>query len=518
MKKSVYVGIGIVGVLAIAAILYFVLNPRSSAVTLTDDIETTQIDIGPVSEIVGATGTVSSDQSALLNWKTSGIVAEVYFRVGDEVHAGDMLAVLDPSSLSPFDILAQADLVSAQKALDNLLESQSQSAHALQAVETAQDMLDDARSPDIDQASALQAIAQADKAAADAERKLKTITAPVAQPALDQAQANLVLAEKKINDNQKMIDRIQKKLNKRDDQYKPWESRRRYKQFMEGLQMQRTQLQIAYDNSLQKYENLKSPPNPNDVAVAEANLLDAQAQLFEARVEWERIKDGTSPADLALLEAQLSDAQREWQRVKDGPTAKDIVAAQARVTAAQATLDKASILAPFDGTITQVISKPNDQVSPGTPAFRLDNLSQLSVDVGVSEIDINLVEVGQPAILTFDAVLAKEYNGQVVEVSPVGSTSLGVVDFMVKVVLLDADADVRPGMTAAVEIIVSQTDEALLVPNRAVGGKSYVYRVDQDGKLELIEVSLGASSDKYSQVLDGDLSPGDVIVLNPHEL
>ena len=515
MKKTVYFIIGVVVVLAVAAILYLVLTPRSSTVTLTDDIETTQIDIGPVSEIVGATGTVSSDQSAVLVWKTSGIVAETHYQVGDLVQTGDVLAVLDPGSLSPLDILAQADLVSAQKALDNLLESRMQSATALQAVEAAQEALDDASSPGIDQASALQVMAVADKAVADADRKLKTLTAPVSQAALEQAQANLVLKQKKLDDNQELIDRIQKKLNKRDDQYQPWESRRRYRQIMDGLEIQRTQLQIAYENSLKKFENLKSPPNPNDLAVAEANLLDAQAQLFEAQKEWERIKDGTSPADLALLEARLADAQREWQRVKDGPTAEDITVAQARLTAAQATLDKASLVTPFDGTITEVISKSNDQVKSGTPAFRLDDLSSLTVDVGVSEIDINLVEVGQPVIMTFDAILAKEYNGRVIEVSPVGSTTQGIVDFMVKVELTNADADVRPGMTAAVEIIISQTDETLLVPDN---GKSMVYRVGQDGKFEAIEVSLGISSEKYSQVLDKYLSPGDSIVLNPHEL
>jgi len=518
MKKTVYIVLAVVGVLAAAAVLYLVLVPRSSSTTLNDEIETTQIDIGPVSEIVGATGTVSSDQSALLTWKTSGLVADTYYQVGDVVQAEDVLAELDPGSLSPLDILAQAELVAAQKNLDNLLESQTQAALAFQTIDTAQQALDDAHSPIVDQSSANQAVAEAEKAVADADRRLKTLTSPVSQAALEQAQANLVLKEKKLDDNQKLIDRIQKKLNKRDDQYKPWESRRRYRQIMDGLEMQRIQLQIAYENSLQKYKNLKSPPNPNDLALAEADLLDAQAQLFEAQKSWQRIQDGTSPADLALLEARLADAQREWQRVKDGPTAEDITAAQARVTAAQATLDKASLVAPFDGTITEVFSKANDQVSPGTPAFRLDDLSALSVDVGVSEIDINLVEAGQPVILTFDAILDKQYNGRVVEVSPVGIASQGIVDFMVRVELLDADADVRPGMTAAVEIIIKKSAEALRVPNRAVEGSRFVYRVDQDGNLELIEVTIGASSDQYSQVLEGDLSPGDVIVLNPYEL
>jgi HlyD family secretion protein len=368
----------------------------------------------------------------------------------------------------------------------------------MQAVEAAQEALKEARNPEIDQADKLQAIAVAEKAVDEADRKLRILTNPVSRSALEQAHANLVLAEKKLNDVHKSIGRIQKKLAKRDDQYKFWESRKLYKQILEGLENQRIQLQISYENSRQKYLNLQSSPNPNDVAVAEANLLSAQAQLFEAERDWERVKDGTSPADLALLEAQSSpadlalleaqlfDAQREWERVKDGPAEEDIMAAQARVTAAQAALDKTKIVAPFTGTITEAISKTNDLVKPGTPAFRLDDFSYLLIDVGVSEIDINLVELGQLVNVTFDGILDKEYHGKVVEVSPVGSVNQGVVDFKVSVELMDADADVRPGMTAAVEILVDQIDEALLVPNRAVRSfevKRLVNVIDKDENL-----------------------------------
>lgn len=486
-----------------------------------ENAETAPLATRPVSEIVGATGTVRSNQSATLNWKTSGLVGETSLQVGDLVQAGDVLAELDPGSLSPLDILAEAELVTARRALDDLLESDVQAASALQAVESAQEALHDAHSPDMDQAAALQAIAEAEKAVDEAGRKLKILTNPVSRSALEQAQASLVLAEKKLNDNQQSLERIQKKLAKRDDQYKFWESRKLYKRIQENLDLQRIQLQIAFDNSQQRYKNLQSPPNPNDVAGAEANLLDAQAQLLEAERKWERTKDGASLADIALLEAQLADAQREWERVKDGPAAEDIASAQARVTAAQAALDNTRIVAPFSGVVTEVISKTNDQVSAGTPAFRLDDLSHLWVDVGVSEIDVNLIEVGQPVILSFDAILAKEYQGQVVEVSPVGSTNLGVVDFKVRVELTNADADVRPGMTAAVEILINQIDETLLVPNRTVQAQSdprTVHILGQDGNLNLIEVAMGASSKNYSQMLEGDLFPSELIVLNPSEL
>lgn len=477
MKKTTIIILSIVGFLAAAAVLILLLTRESAPTVESDETQTSAVDLAPVSEIVGATGTVSSAQSALLTWKTSGIVAGTYFEVGDTVQAGDVLAELDPGSLSPLDIIARAELVAARKALDNLLASQTRSALAFQSVETARQALEDARSPVIDQSSALQAVAEAEKAVADADRRLKTLTAPVSRAALDQAQANLVLKEKKLADNQEMIDRIQKKLNKRDDQYRPWESRRRYRQIMDGLEMQRIQLQIDYENSLQRYKNLKSPPDPVEVALAEAELLEAQASLVDAERALQRIADGSSPADLALLEAQLADARREYARLKDGPAVQDIAAAEARVAAAQSTLEKSRLIAPFNGTISDVISQPNDLVSPGTPAFRLDDLSSLSVDVGVSEIDINLVKTGQPVILTFDAILARQYNGRVVEVSPVGTVSQGIVDFMIRVELTDPDSAVRPGMTAAVEIIVRQPAEAL-APNQVLEDGKFS---DRDG-------------------------------------
>lgn len=464
MKRTFLILIGLIAVVAIAAIAYFVFRPSRTEVAVPENVENTPLTTLPVSDIVGATGTVTSNQSAILKWKTSGLVGETYVQVGDLAQAGDVLAVLDPASLPPVDILAQADLVVAQRALDDLLESEVQAAKASQAVEAAQQALEDARNPDVDQSAAQQAIAEAKKVVEEAERKLKILTNPVSSSALDQAQANLVLAEKKLNDNQQTIDRIKKRLAKRDDQYRFFESRKLYKKILESLELQRIQLQKSFENSRQRYINLQSPPNPNDVAVATANLLEAQAQLSAGQREWERIQNGANPADIALLEAQLVDAQREWERVKDGPTPEDIAAAQAQVTAAQATLGNTRIEAPFSGVITEAFSKLNDQVSPGTPAFRLDDLSHLWVDVGISEIDVNLVKPGQPVSLTFDAILTKEYQGRVVEVSPVGTTNLGIVDFKVRVELIDPDQDVRPGMTAAVEISVNQAEEALSMP------------------------------------------------------
>jgi HlyD family secretion protein len=167
--------------------------------------------------------------------------------------------------------------------------------------------------------------------------------------------------------------------------------------------------------------------------------------------------------------------------------------------------------------VTESYPLPGDQVAAGATAFRMDDLSSLLVDVEVSEVDINSVSAGQPVALSFDAILGKEYHGQVVGVAQTGTPLQGVVNFKVTVELTDADADVKPGMTAAVNIVVREMQDVVLVPNRAVrlvDGERVVYLL-VDGQPVKTGVRLGSSSDTMSVVAGGDVNEGDTVILNP---
>jgi HlyD family secretion protein len=503
MKRVIWI-IVIVAVLIGGFFAYRAYSNSRNAQAAQENLQTVSLEEGTLAATIGATGTVRANQSANLLWQTSGTVDEVNVRLGDQVEKDQELSNLTQTSLAQNVILAQADLVNAQKALDDLLNSQVQGAQAQQAVEKAEQTLEDAQNPELAQARALKAIADAQKLVEVAERNLRIAQSNASQSSIDEAQANVTLAKDR-------LDRAREK-------YEPYANKSESNITRATLLSQLSAAQQQYDFAVRQLNSLLGTAADTDIAVRQADLETAQAQLVQAERDWERIKDGTSLADISLLEAQLADAQREWERLKDGPDPEDLAASQARVAAAQATLDMSRIVAPFSGLITDVSSKPGDQVAPGTPAFRLDDLSHLWVDVEVSEVDINQVKVGQPAILTFDAILAKEYKGEVVEVSPVGTEVLGVVNFKVTVELTDPDQDVRPGMTSAVEIVVSELDNALLIPNQAVRveeGKRIVYTLDENGRLVAVEVSLGASSDRFSQLLKGDLQSGDLIVLNP---
>jgi len=119
---------------------------------------------GDLQVAVSATGVVRAAQSALLAWQSSGTVEAVRVKTGDAVTAGQVLASLEQTSLPRALILAGADLVEAQRALDDVLQSQTQQAQAREAVEQAEQALEDALNPQAAQASTLKAVAQAQKA------------------------------------------------------------------------------------------------------------------------------------------------------------------------------------------------------------------------------------------------------------------------------------------------------------------------------------------------------------------
>ncbi len=405
----------VAGGLVILAVVLFVVFGRGRQRSLADQYETVRVERGNLTATVGATGTVRASQTAILTWQTSGTVESVNYRVGDRVQAGAVLASLARSSLPQSIILAEAELASAQKALEDLKASKTAQAQAAIALRQAEDAY---------------------------------------EKALDY----------RLSLNERVEYEIVKIITK-------W-----------------------------------TPTGP--VKIPTLKTIKYFPDEDEKRAADER---------LALAEAQLEDARRNYERLQNGVDPRDIAAAEARVSAAQATINMSRLTAPFSGTLTEVKPLVGDQVSPGMAAFRLDDLSRLLVDVQISEVDINSIKVGQPVILTFDAILGREYNGKVIEVAQAGTVVQGLVNFGVTVELTDADEQVRPGMTAAVNIVVNELQNVLLVPNRSVrlvNGDRVVY-VLVDEKIEMVSIRLGASSDTHSVVLDGDLKEGDMIILNP---
>ena len=217
--------------------------------------------------------------------------------------------------------------------------------------------------------------------------------------------------------------------------------------------------------------------------------------------------------------ADVEQARIAYTRYLD--QTEEIAAAEANVQALQNTINQSKIIAPFAGTVTEVSAVSGELVSSGIEAVRIDNLDNLMVDVYVSEVDINSVVVGQPAILTFDALANQEFSGVVDSISSAGTDESGVVEFRVSVKVEDKDEAVKPGFTSVVSIITSEVEDALLVPTQAIisqNGVPVVMVVNPDGSTSVVPVELGATSDVNTQIVSGEITAGDqlaVILASP---
>lgn len=471
----------------------------------SSEIQTATVSRGELVSTLGSSGNTRTGQSATITWETSGKIGKITLEQGDTVTEDQVLAALDQNTLSNEMIKAKQDLITAQQELDDLLNSKLQQAQALQAVEDAQKALDSLKQTSAEESSQAQlALANAQDALKDAQRTRNAMNYPHSSDELtiEKAETDYLLAKQANKEALQEYRKYEKKNLTNDKRVRA----------LNNLITTRDKMETTfatYNWYLQNYSDIEIAQADGELAVAQANLDIAQA-------EWESVKEGTSQASIALAEATLADAQREWERVKDGPNPEDIAAAQAAVDAAQAILDNAELLAPFSGTITEVDLKTGDLVSSGESAFRIDDLATIYIDLQISEVDLASLEVGQQAVIEFDAIADKEYTGEVTEIGMIGSVSQGVVNYPVTVQVMDTDQNIRPGMTASVTIIVDQVEDALLVPNKAIrtsGGQQYV-TVMFEGQQINIPVTVGLVGDSMSEITNDQLLEGDAVVVN----
>jgi HlyD family secretion protein len=451
MKKTIII---ILVVVALAAGGFYIYQRQALRVEAQNAYQTTKLATGSLTVTVGGTGTVRSNQLETVAWQIQGRIGKMNVKVGDKVTVNQVLAELDPTSLPQNLILARSDLVTAQRNLDSLKNSNTAQAQAEQNLADAQKALDDAKM-------------------ARYAKNLATVT----QDTLDRAQAALLIAQ----DNEKTAQ----------ENYDKWSNRPAGDTIRAHFESLLAQAQKVVEDEQNKLDFIKSRPDPNEVAQADAAIVVAQSKF--------------------------DDAQREWNRLKNGPDPQDIAAAQAKVDSINATLAQTKLVSPINGTITDVSSMVGDQVSAASISFRIEDLSHLLVDVPVAEVDINRVKLAQPAGLTFDAITGKTYNGKVTEVAPFGTTQSGVVNFSVTVELTDADASVRTGMTANVNLTVEQLNDVLLVPSQAVrlqNNQRIVYLLE-NGQPLAVPVTLGSNANSMTQIIRGNVKAGDVVILNP---
>ncbi|MDH5506651.1 MAG: efflux RND transporter periplasmic adaptor subunit, partial [Anaerolineae bacterium] len=335
-----------------------------------------------------------------LSFNSAGLVDAVLVDEGDAVAAGQVLARLDSY------VQFQAQVSAAELQL----------AYAQQSYDSLFDNLD------FDRALALKAVADGRDHVRAAERYLTNLNTPTAQADIDQARANLVIAEDK--------------LEKAKDAFEPYKNKPEDNLIRAALQSNLAQAQNVYDAALRLVNNLEGNASEIDLAQAEADLAVAQAALAAAERDYEQMGGGPHPDALEIAQAQLENAK-------------------AQLAAAEDALAHQEIRAPFAGSIVLLNIKMGEFVTPGVIQIVLADLSSWQVETtDLAESDVALLRAGDSAIIILDAFPGVEFSGTVLEVGLLGEDRRGAITYPVVLSFDAGEAAIRWEMTAFVDIEV----------------------------------------------------------------
>jgi HlyD family secretion protein len=168
-----------------------------------------------------------------------------------------------------------------------------------------------------------------------------------------------------------------------------------------------------------------------------------------------------------------------------------------------------------------------------TPTLFLiaQDLTKMQVDTNVSESDVGGARVGEKACFTVEAYPDQTFCGQIYQVRRAPITVQNVVTYDVVVNVDNPDLKLLPGMTANMRIITDERDKVVRVPMQALkfspggfggkggspatkpGGGTRVW-VLRDGKPVRVPITVGLDDGTYAEVVQGDLKPGDQVVVN----
>lgn len=155
--------------------------------------------------------------------------------------------------------------------------------------------------------------------------------------------------------------------------------------------------------------------------------------------------------DLALKKAELDKAQLVYDRLKDGPDASQLPLLEARLNAAKAGVAAFSVIAPFDGMVTDLNAKTGSSINAGEIAVTIADTSKWAViTTDVTEIAVVNLKEGQPVTVKLDAIPEAELKGEILSIGQGFTENQGDIVYEVTILLADQDPSMRWGMTAVV--------------------------------------------------------------------
>jgi len=442
---------------------YNALGKEDTQISDEPQMQTAVVRRGDLVVFASGTGSIIPAQEVNLGFTENGTLSELLVKVGDHVEKGQVLARLQTNnteeSITSAIASSQLAVLNAEKALEELTKS-------------------DPTEKQVKLAQAQQAITAAQEKLIAAERELDEFEGANYQYKLD-------LAEQSVEDALDGLEQSKEDLEPylgRD----PEDTTRQY------FEQRLAEAEREYAEAVRQREELKISK-----IKAEQSVKTANAELDNAKTEYQDILNSPDPMDIAIAQAQLDNAKAQLALTEEKQVYVDLVA-------------------PMDGTI--VFIKANVGENVGTNAFiGLADLEQPMLEIYLDETDIDKVAVGNEVEAEFDAYPGETYKGQVVEVDP-SLVTVSNVQAVRALASLDKDSFNKPlmlpvGLSASVDVIGGRAENVVLVPVEALrelGPDEYAVFVIENGEPKLRVVEIGLVDITSAEIISG-LNPGEIV-------
>ena len=270
----------------------------------------------------------------------------------------------------------------------------------------------------------------------------------------------------------------------------------------------------------------------------------AQVELQKAERDLEILEKYTHVKDLAQKTSDVSEAEKELGRVRqeaDNKLSEKQVAVQARkdelalkhqrLQKLEDKMAKTKIFAPADGLVVYGgggggrFMRSNDQIKEGAEVYerqtimQLPDTSEMKVIVRIHEAQTDKIQLGQEAFIEVEGISDRKFTGRITKIAVLADSqnrwlNPELKEYETEITINESDPLLKPGVTARVEILVSELTDVVAVPIQSIYSKvhkSFVF-VGHKDDAEPIEVQLGLASDEFVEIKSG-LEPGQEVLL-----
>lgn len=519
MKKLI-ITVAIIVVL-IGAVGWVVLSRGKNGVdpSLAPKIEI--VKLGDFRTTIRATGNLEPLIDVEVKSNVEGEVVKLHVNDGDPVEAGDILVELDPKIYQEEQKQAEADVKAAvaqqyQAELNILLKKERLDSDLTQkeaAVRSAKANLETTKAESLTRISSAETDIQATKNSLDQDQ----ISLEQANISHEQAKLTLTEYETSLASSKVSLDTAKSEYERNKSLF---EEELVSKSTLEDAESRHASADSSYKNANKRVESQKQTIKSQErtVLARKTAIKTREAQLALQKLNLEHLKKTREKAE-EESQIRLDNAKTQLKELQSTIENEKLLTEQSKVSSdanllrrqsslknQKERLDWTVIKSPMSGTVTQLEIEQGEIVTSGRSAFSqsppimtIADLSKMVVKTFINEVDMERLEEGQSADIKIDAFQTKRFKGQVYEISQSGQQQDNIISFEVMIEVDDTSGDIRPGMSADVDIITYEEKNVLLIPIDAVINKNSATVTAQVGKTSPFKVGKSVQMQTISE-------------------